>query len=74
MSGFDRYENRKRIGQMLASLRNEKGMTVRELAEKAEVSYSNVSKIENGRYNASVDIIGRILFVLSAEIEIKQTG
>lgn len=73
MSGFDRYENRKRIGQMLASLRNEKGMTVRELAEKAEVSYSNVSKIENGRYNASVDILGRILFAMSAEIEIKQT-
>lgn len=68
---FDKYENRKRIGRMLASLRNERGMTVRELAEKAGVSYPNISSIENGRYNVSIDILGKILFALSAEIEIR---
>ena len=71
MNGFDRYENRRRVGLMIARLREDKGMTQQELADAAEIDRANLSKIENGRYNVSIDILGKILFALSAEIEIK---
>lgn len=71
MNGFDRYENRRRVGLMIARLREAKGMTQQELSDAAEIDRANLSKIENGRYNVSIDILGKILFALSAEIEIK---
>lgn len=68
---FDKYENRRKVGQMIARLREDKGMTQQELSDAAEIDRANLSKIENGRYNVSIDILGKILFALSAEIEIK---
>ena len=70
---FDRYENRRKVGQMIARLREDKGMTQQELAGAAKINRVNLSKIENGRYNVSIDILGNILSALSAEIDIKQT-
>lgn len=68
---FDKYENRRKVGQMIARLREDKGMTQQELSDEAEIDRANLSKIENGRYNVSIDILGKILFALDAEIEIK---
>lgn len=68
---FDKYENRRKVGQMIARLREDKGMTQQELADAAEIDRANLSKIENGRYNVSIDILGKILFALDTEIEIK---
>lgn len=70
MNGFDRYENRRRVGLMIARLREAKGMTQQELADAAEIDRANLSKIENGRYNVSIDILGKILFALDARINI----
>lgn len=70
---FDKYENRRKVGQMIARLREDKGMTQQELADAAKINRVNLSKIENGRYNVSIDILGNILSALSAEIDIKQT-
>lgn len=42
---------RERIGALLAQKRNEAGLSVRALAELAGVSYQNITKIENGKYN-----------------------
>lgn len=44
---------RERIGALLAQKRNEAGLSVRALAEIAGVSYQNVTKIENGKYNVN---------------------
>lgn len=68
---FDKYENRRKVGQMIARLREDKGMTQQELSDAAEIDRANLSKIENGRYNVSIDILGKILFALDTEIEIK---
>ena len=55
---------------MIARLREAKGMTQQELADAAEIDRANLSKIENGRYNVSIDILGKILFALDARINI----
>jgi len=59
---------RKRIGAMVAARRNELRYTVRELADICGVSYQNVTKIENGRYNVSIDILDKIAGALGMEI------
>ena len=62
--------DRERIGQQMAALRNEKGYTVRKLAEYSGVSYQNITKIESGKYNVSIDILAKVARVLDAELSI----
>lgn len=62
--------NRLRIGQKIAALRKEKGLTVRQLADLCGVSAQNITKIEHGRYNVSIDILGKICEALVSKFEI----
>ena len=62
--------NRERIGIQIATLRNEKGYTVRGLAELSGVSSQNITKIENGKYNVSIDILSRVAKALDAELNL----
>ena len=62
--------SRENIGRQIAMLRKQHGYTVRELAEKAGVNYANICKIENGKYNVSIDIISKICSVLGASLSI----
>ena len=59
------------IGRKLAEIRKNRGYTVRELAEISGVSFQNVTKIENGKYNVSIDILHKITSALGVEIEIR---
>ena len=65
-----RYINRKRIGQLIADARRKQGLTLRELAEKSGVSYQNITKIENGKYNVSIDILGKLCRTLDLKIDL----
>lgn len=65
-------DERLRIGQRLAALRKEKGYTVRSLSEECGISYQYISKMENGRFSASVDMVAAICDVLGARIEISE--
>lgn len=62
--------NRLRIGQKIAELRQEKGLTVRQLGEMSGVSYQNITKIEHGKYNVSIDLLTKVLNVLDSKLEI----
>lgn len=64
-------ENRIRIGIMLTEARNKKGYTLRQLAEVSGVSSQNLTKIEHGKYNVSIDILGKICNALDISIELK---
>lgn len=64
--------NRERIGLQVAELRNKRGYTTRQLAELSGLNHSNITKIEKGAYNASVDILSKLLSPLGAEIAIKE--
>ncbi len=63
---------REKIGQRLAEIREEKGLTIRTLADMAGINYANISKIEHGRYNVSIDILSKVAKALNCTIEIKR--
>lgn len=69
---YDSYSERARIGKMIADIRNKKGLSVRELGEMSDVSYTNIGKIERGVYNVSVDILRKICDALDVEIVLKE--
>ena len=63
-------ERRVQIGRQLAELRNKRGLSTRQLADICGVTYVNISKIENGRYNVSIDILNKVCDALDADIRI----
>lgn len=65
-------KERERIGERLAELRKAKGLSMRQLAEMSGVNFANIYKIENGRYNVSIDILGKICDALGCRIELKE--
>ena len=62
-------DNLKEIGLRIAQARKKKSMSQADLAEKAQVSISHISDIENGKTNLSLDIFTRIVevFQISAD-------
>lgn len=63
---------REEIGGDLQTLRVQKGMSQRELAEASGVHYSNIAKIENGKYNVSVDILGKVADALGCKLTFEE--
>ena len=63
--------NREYIGKRIAEIRKTKGLSIRQLAEASGVSFANIYKIENGKYNVSIDILGKICEALGSEIRIQ---
>lgn len=61
---LDRQTARERIGHLMRAAREEAGLTVRELADKAGISHSHIVRIENGRYNVTVDTLDKLGKVL----------
>lgn len=59
---------RELIGRKIADIRNEKNYSIRELADKCSVNFSNIGKIERGAYNVSIDILSRVANAMGCEI------
>lgn len=70
MTEEQKKENRIRIGSQVAAIRKEKGLTIRELAEACGVTAQNITKIEHGKYNVSIDILGKICHALGYRIDL----
>ena len=70
MTEEKKQENRIRIGGQVAAIRNKKGLSIRELAEACGVPALNITKIEHGKYNVSIDILGKICDALDYRIDI----
>lgn len=49
-----------RFGEKLRMLREERGYTLRQLAEMVEVHYTHLNKIENGQKRPSTDLVLKI--------------
>lgn len=62
--------HRERIGKQLTHIRESKGITQMQLAEMTGYDQSNISKIERGKYNVSIDIIQKVCDALGARIEV----
>lgn len=70
VDGDERKANRKRIGLLVADARKAKNLSIRKLADICGVSFQNITKIENGRYNVSIDILSKICDALGYKVTI----
>ena len=61
---------REEIGARLRALREEQGLTTRELAERCGIIQSHIVRLESGRYGFTVDTLATICEALGAKIEI----
>lgn len=52
-------ENRIRIGNSIREHRERKGYSQEQLAELMNISRSTISKIENGKFNCSLDYLSK---------------
>ena len=66
----DDHQAAKEVGRRLQRLREAKGMTVEETAEKAGIRPSTLTAIEEGRYNTGIRQIADIAHTLSAHVAI----
>ena len=64
---------RQEIAAQLQQVRKEQGMTQERLAEKVGTRKSNISRLESGRYNPSLDFLEKVAGGLGREIEVKVT-
>ena len=64
---------RESVVRQLKEVRKGKGMTQQELAELVGTKKSNISRLESGRYNPSLDFLERVAGGLGREIEVKVT-
>lgn len=74
--GADMQEHnhaRQEIASQLRQVRKEQGMTQERLAEKVGTRKSNISRLESGRYNPSLDFLEKVAGGLGREIEVKVT-
>ena len=62
-------EERKRIGACIAEIRAIKRMTQQEVADIAELKRSNISRIESGMYNVTLDTLAKIASALGKRID-----
>ena len=62
-------ETRERIGQRIAKLRKEQGMTQAELAEQTGIQRAHITRIEAGRYSVGIDLLDKIAVALGMEVD-----
>lgn len=61
--------NRKTIGEMIQKLRNEKGMSLRGLADIVDMSFVNIAHIENNRQSTSKENLKKIAHALDYDFD-----
>ena len=69
----ERNHARQEIAAQLGQLRKDQGMTQERLEEKVGTRKSNISRLESGRYNPSLDFLEKVAGGLGREIEVKVT-
>lgn len=63
--------HRGRIGESIAQIRKERGLTQEQLSEMTGLDRTNIAKIEKGKYNVSIDILNKVCVSLGAKINIE---
>jgi UDP-N-acetylglucosamine 1-carboxyvinyltransferase len=63
-----------KVGQLIYQIRQEKGLTQAEFARRLNTSQSAVNRIEKGKQNLSMDMLGRISDVLNKQIVSLSSG
>jgi transcriptional regulator with XRE-family HTH domain len=63
---------RVKIGETIREIREKKGYNQEQLAEIMKVSRTTISKIENGKFNCSIDYLSKFSWFLDFDFEIKE--
>lgn len=63
------YYNQKESGKRIAKLRKERGLTQDQLAEKLNISTSNLGKLERGLQGVSIDLLIEIGFFFNVSTD-----
>lgn len=58
------------LGRQILHFRLERGWTQKELAQKAGTKQANISRLENGLLNPSVDMLQRVAEALGADLTV----
>ena len=66
--GLNKNLERKRIGELIKSLRKKKNMDAKILAAKIGIDAANLCRIEQGRYSVGLDILCKIAFALDTKL------
>ena len=62
---------RQEVAEQLRQVRKEQGMTQESLAELVGTKKSNISRLEGGRYNPSLDFLVKVAGGLGKQIHVK---
>lgn len=62
--------SRKRMGEQIAALRAELGITQQELGERAGIKQPHIARIEKGAYSVGLDTLDTIAGAMNAEVRI----
>lgn len=60
------------LSEILSTLRQQRGLTIRDLSEQTGINIANISLIETGKRIPRVDTLAKILSALGAELTIKK--
>lgn len=60
---------RLRIGQRIAELRKERGLTQTQLAERCGLQQAHIARIEAGRYSVGLDTLAQIAEAMGMAID-----
>jgi DNA-binding XRE family transcriptional regulator len=58
------------IGQRIAELRKEQGMSQAELADKCGMQRPHIARVESGRYGITLDVLARIANALGRTVDL----
>ena len=70
MTSQQLQHNRLRIGQRIAQLREERGLTQTALAEMIGMQQQHISRLEKGRYSARLDLLTTVAAALGCEVDL----
>jgi transcriptional regulator with XRE-family HTH domain len=62
---------RESVVRQLKNYRKDQGMTQEQLAERVGTKKSNISRLESGRYNPSLDFLVKVADGLGKQIQMK---
>ena len=67
---MEKENERRRIGNRIAQLRKEKGITQEQLAEMTGLRQPNIARIELGKYSIGFDILQTIAEALGCDVDL----
>lgn len=65
------HECRLKIGETIKEIREKRGYNQEQLAEIMQISRSTISKIENGKFNCSLDYLSKFSWFLDFKLNLE---